>query len=169
MHDNLNIDDISKGIMATFVRVLGFVLLLAGLWIAFDVLFEAWDLYQQPEKIERFARAIEQGSNIDKSLMSIRKSVIAPEPEVPETDSVTGSESPAGISQFEGTRDPSERQSGEVRVSYFLAWVIVLLLLMLIARIALGVIKTGGELVLYDMQIKQFAKMLVRESGKLRD
>jgi hypothetical protein len=40
-----------------------------------------------------------------------------------------------------------------------------LLLLLLIARIGLGAIKTGGELVLYDMQIKRFAKMLVRESG----
>lgn len=164
MHDNLNIDDISKGIMATFVRVLGFVLLLAGLWIAFEVLFEAWDLYQQPEKIERFARAIEQGSNIDKSLMSIRESVIEP---AAEGTNDTGL--PAEISQFEGTRNPTEAQANNVRVSYFLAWIIVLLLLLLVARIALGVIKTGGELVLYDMQIKQFAKMLVRESGKARD
>jgi len=42
-------------------------------------------------------------------------------------------------------------------------------LLMLIARISLTAIKTGGELVLFDMQIKQFARMLAKESNKSRD
>lgn len=164
MNDNLNIDDISKGIMAVFVRLLGFILLLAGLWVAFEVLFEAWDLYQQPEKIERFARAIEKGSNIDKSLVSLRDSVIAAP-----SDGATGTENPENMSQFEETRGSTQASADNVRVSYFLAWVIAILLLLLIARISLGVIKTGGELVLYDLQIKQFAKMLVRESGKARE
>jgi len=44
----------------------------------------------------------------------------------------------------------------------------MLMLLMLIGSISLRAIKTGGELVLYDMQIKQFAKMLVKESSKSR-
>lgn len=164
MNDNLNIDDISKGIMAIFVRLLGFILLLAGLWVAFEVLFEAWDLYQQPEKIERFARAIEKGSNIDKSLVSLRDSVVAAP-----ADETAGADTPENIRPYEETRNSTQASSDNVRVSYFLAWVIAILLLLLIARIALGVIKTGGELVLYDMQIKQFAKMLVRESSKARD
>lgn len=164
MNDNLNIDDISKGIMAIFVRILGFILLLAGLWVAFEVLFEAWDLYQQPEKIERFARAIEKGSNIDKSLVTLRDSVVAAPAE-----ETTGADTQESIRPYEETRNSTQASGDNVRVSYFLAWVIAILLLLLIARIALGVIKTGGELVLFDMQIKQFAKMLVRESARARD
>ncbi len=148
--------------MAIFVRLFGFVLLLAGLWIAFEVLFEAWDLYQEPEKIERFARAIEKGSNIDKSLVSFRDSVIA-------SDSSITSGADDNDSLSTNNTEIIQASTDSVRISYFLAWIIALLLLLLIARIALGAIKTGGELVLYDMQIKQFAKMLVRETGKVRD
>lgn len=157
MNDNLNVDDISKGIMAIVVRILGMILLLAGLWVAFEVLFEAWDLYEQPQKIERFALAIEKGSNIDKSLVSLRDSVIS------STRETTGADGE------ETVKIETPSQANNVRVSYFIAWVIVILLLLLIARISLGVIKTGGELVLFDMQIKQFAKMLVKESSKVRD
>ena len=144
--------------MAIIVRVIGLFLLLAGLWVAIQVMLEALELYQKPQKIERFAIAIEQGSNIDKSLVSLRDS-ISQGSEDEDGNAIT---SPAPQSK-------SYQSPGNVRVSYFLAWVIVILLLLLIARISLTAIKTGGELVLYDMQIKQFAKMLVRESSKARD
>ena len=155
MSNNQNIDDVGKGIMAITVRVIGLFLLLAGLWVAVHVMLEALELYQNPQKIERFAVAIEQGSNIDKSLVSLRESV--------PRDS--GDEDPGTITPPD-PQPASFQSSANVRVSYFLAWVIVILLLLLIARISLTAIKTGGELVLYDMQIKQFAKMLVRESSK---
>jgi hypothetical protein len=155
MSDNLNIDDIGKGAMAIIVRVIGLFLLLAGLWVAIQVMLEALELYQKPQKIERFAVAIEQGSNIDKSLVSLRASVIQD----------TANEDEAAITSSE-PQSKSYQSSSNVRVSYFLAWVIVILLLLLIARISLTAIKTGGELVLFDMQIKQFAKMLVKESSK---
>jgi len=158
MSNNQNIDDIGKGIMAIIVRVIGLFLLLAGLWVAIQVMLEALELYQKPQKIERFAIAIEQGSNIDKSLVSLRQSVIQ-ESGNEDTGTITSSE----------PQSKSYQSPGNVRVSYFMAWVIVILLLLLIARISLTAIKTGGELVLYDMQIKQFAKMLVKESSKTRD
>ena len=158
MSNNQNIDDIGKGIMAIVVRIIGLFLLLAGLWVAIQVMLEALELYQQPQKIERFASAIEHGSNIDKSLVSLRESVIH-----------------GNGDEDTGTIAPSEPQPGayqapgNIRVSYFMAWIIVILLLLLIARISLTALKTGGELVLYDMQIRQFAKMLVRESSKARN
>ena len=158
MSNNQNIDDIGKGIMAVTVRLIGLFLLLAGLWIAIQVMLEALELYQKPQKIERFALAIEQGSNIDKSLVSLRQSVIQE----------SGDEA-AGLITPSEPEPKSYQSTSNVRISYFLAWVIVILLLLLIARISLTAIKTGGELVLYDMQIKQFAKMLVKESSKARD
>ncbi len=157
MNEN-TLDDAGRNIMSFLVRLLGFFLLLAGLWVALQVLLTAQELYEHPEKIERFAVAIEKGSNIDKTLAPLRDSLIL------ETDSENG------VKQYNETdKRPSVTGTGSIRVSYFFAWVIALLLLLLIARISLTAIKTGGELVLFDMQIKQFARMLAKESNKLRD
>jgi hypothetical protein len=160
MNEN-TLDDAGRNIMGFFVRLLGFFLLLAGLLVALQVLLTAKDLYEHPENIERFAVAIEKGSNIDKTLAPIRDSLI------PESDS--GNDSGNGVIHYGETEQrPSTTGTGNIRVSYFFAWVIVLLLL-LIARISLAAIKTGGELVLFDMQIKQFARMLAKESNKIRN
>lgn len=157
MNEN-TLDDAGRNIMSFLVRILGFFLLLAGLWVAIQVLLTAQDLYAHPEKIERFAVAIEKGSNIDKSLIPIRDSLIV------------NSDSGDGVQQYSETENISSSVgTGNIRVSYFFAWVIALLLLLLIARISLTAIKTGGELVLYDLQIKQFARMLAKESQKTRD
>ena len=157
MNEN-TLDDAGRNIMGFFVRLLGFILLLAGLWVALQVLLTAKDLYEHPENIERFAIAIEKGSNIDKTLAPIRDSLMV--------DNDTGN----GVKQYNDTEQrPATAGAGDIRVSYFFAWVIALLLLLLIARISLTAIKTGGELVLFDMQIKQLARMLAKESQKIRD
>ena len=161
MNDNINVDDMGKGILGIVVRLIGMCLLLGGLYIAFQVMLEAMELYHQPEKIQRFATAIEKGSNIDSSLSSFRENITA----APEENN----DELATVGEYkEKPASPVKASDNNIRVSYFLAWVIVLMLLMLIASISLRAIKTGGELVLYDMQIKQFAKMLVKESSKAR-
>lgn len=151
MSEDSGVEEIGRSIMSVVVRLLGLTLLLAGIWIAFHVLLEAYQLYKEPQRIERFAVAIERGSNIDKSLMTFRDSALAGE------DETSGTQS---------RREGTGQSSGNVRVSYFFAWMIVMLLLLLIGRISLAAIKTGGELVLYDVQIKHFARMLVRETGR---
>lgn len=159
----MGIEDVGRTSLSIVVRLLGLFLLLAGLWVAMQVLMEALDLYHEPQNIERFARAIEQGSNIDKSLSSIRESAMS-STKVPDEEQEAGAVAPPPA------KKPVATPTGNnVRISYFLAWIIVLMLMMLIASISLRAIKTGGELVLYDMQIKQFAKMLVRESSKARN
>ena len=157
MNEN-TLDDAGRNIMSFLVRILGFFLLLIGLWVALQVLLTAQDLYENPEQIERFAVAIEKGSNIDKTLAPIRDSL-----------SVKIEAEGAGQNYTENENRPSSAGTGTIRESYFFAWVLALLLLLLIARISLTAIKTGGELVLFDMQIKQFARMLAKESHKMRD
>lgn len=146
--------------MSIFVRFTGLFLLIAGVYVALHVMLKAVELYENPVTIERFALAIEKGSNIDKSLSSIRDAVVA-EPEEGEVAS--------DATLQESLRGSADKADSHIRVSYFFAWIIMLMLLMLIGSISLRAIKTGGELVLYDMQIKQFAKMLVKESGKNRN
>ena len=127
------------------VRAAGFILMFVGLWIGLKTINEAWSLYQQPQNIERLARAIEQGSNLDKALTS-------------KTDN-SGTEAAAG-----GQVREVNAALG-FRLSYFVAWVIAILLLMLIGRLAIAAVKTGGELALYDLQIKRFAKYLAEQAS----
>ncbi len=155
----MGFDEVGRSSLSIIVRLIGMFLLLAGLWVAVQILVEALDLYREPQKIERFARAIEQGSNIDKSLSSIRESTLSGSSEASDDEAAAGT-----------NRNPAVNPgNNNVRVSYFLAWIIILMLMMLIASISLRAIKTGGELVLYDMQIKQFARMLVKEASKGKD
>jgi hypothetical protein len=55
-------------------------------------------------------------------------------------------------------------RASTLRLSYFIAWPIVMLLLLLVGRLAMAAIKTGGELALYDVQIRRFARELMREA-----
>ena len=154
MDDNTKIGEAGRILMSVIVRFSGLVLLFAGLWIAFQVLTEALNLYNEPQRIERFAAAIEKGSNIDKSLVSIQHSK-------------ANQARDYGLSEYPDTPGKNgEKAKDDISISYFLAWIIVLLLMLMIARISLSAIKTGGELVLYDVQIKQFARMLLKEVNK---
>jgi len=153
MHEDFNIEDGGKNTLSVIVRGTGLLLLVIGLLVSLLTIREALKLYHEPERIERFALAIEKGSNIDKSLSSLRAGTIGDNRQ-DETAPATGKSVP------ESVHNPDN-----VRVSYFLSWIIVLLLLLLIARIGLAAIKTGGELALYDMQMKRFARMLIKESG----
>ena len=128
------------------VRAVGFVLMFVGLWIGLKAINEAWSLYREPQNIERIARAIEQGSNLDRALAATQ-------------DRAAGDASP------DGTQVREVNEALGFRLSYFVAWVIAILLLMLVGRLAIAAVKTGGELALYDLQIKRFAKELAQQSA----
>jgi hypothetical protein len=133
----------------TFVRLVGIVLLLVGVWVSLKVIVEAWELYRSPQSIERFAVAIERGSNLDKALASITS---------PRPASRNGKEVPAAVEE-----PVASNQS--LKLSYFLSWGIALMLLMLVGRLALAAVKTGGELALYDTQVKKVVQTLIKELG----
>jgi hypothetical protein len=141
-----SLNETSKDVLSVVVRMCGLILMFIGLYIAIQVFNEALSLYKDPANIERVAKAIEAGSNIDKSIAPLRDSLLGEDAEDSETKSV--------------------ENSNGIRISYFIAWVVDLLLLLLLARISLMAIKTGGELALYDAQIKKFARQIVRSSNK---
>lgn len=152
-------------VMAIFVRSVGMVLLLAGLALAILVMMEAWSLYKYPERIEVYARAVEKGSNIDQALAPRSKSARA--------RLLQGGLNPLSEGDSQSGTPPaesaSEAASANLRLSYFFAWFIVFILIMLIARIALSAVSTGGKLALYDTEVKKFARALVEETrGKRR-
>ena len=144
-----------------FVRLAGVLLLLVGLVVGIQVIIEAWDLYRSPEHIERFSWAIEKGTNMDKSIAALTKN--------PSPSSKTNE---PGEQLDQAARSPDTQahvlMNESIRLSYLLAWIIAILLLMLIGRLALAAIKTGGELALYDREVKGFARTLLKETSKLQ-
>ncbi len=138
-----------------FVRSCGCVLLVVGMSIALGIMAEAWSLYRSPQNIERLARAVEQGSNLDHALTasphgSTSDEIIATPPDL--------------VAQASTAAHPEPHPAARgIRLSYFVAWVVAILLLMLIGRLAIAAVKTGGELTLYDLQTKRLVRELMRE------
>jgi len=138
----------STEVIAVIVRLLGLVMLIIGLTIAIKTIVEAWSLYEEPQLIERFAEAIDEGSNLDQLLRSFSQKTASTEDGVESATATTTS------------------QQATLRVSYFLAWVIALVLLMVIGGLAASAIRTGGQLALYDLQVKRFANELIKQAQK---
>ncbi len=126
------------------VRLLGVVLLLAGLWAGLAVLLEGWALYREPARIERLAAAVEQGSHLDATLAAATTSA--------ET-------APAGGGAGE--------EAG-LRLSYFAAWLLALALLVVIGSLAMAAVGAGTRLALGGEDLRELRRAVVRELRRLR-
>ncbi len=136
------------------VRGFGLVLLVVGLIVALTVIGSAWSLYLSPTHIERFAQAVEQGSHLD---LTLSRTTQHGQQQLDSADS-------AGVSATARTPSSIATQPG-LRLSYFMAWLIAILLLLLVGRLAIAAVRTGGELALYDVQVKKLARALIKESA----
>lgn len=136
--------------LSIVVRLLGLVMLLIGLFIGIKVIFEAWALYKEPQNIERFADAIEQGSHLDGMLAKL-----TPHTKINDSESIT-----------QQPEQKAKTSAESLRLTYFLAWIIAILLLMVVGSLASNAIRTGGQLALYDLQVKRFARQLIEEARK---
>lgn len=133
---------IIQQLLAVLVRVLGLCFLVIGIGAAVIILREAWSLYQEPARIERFAAAIERGSNLDK-IFTLPASTSA------EGEATGESSAPAADTQL--------------RLSYFAGWFLVLLLMLVASITAIAAVSAGGRLVLYDTDIRQLSRAVVKE------
>ena len=106
-------------VLSLGVRAIGVALLLAGLWVSFEVVQEAWALYRDPGRIATLATAMEQGTGIDALL---RNAVV-------------------------GAGDASE-SSNAPKLSFLLAWFIAPVLLFTAGYLAMLAVRTGGTLAL---------------------
>ena len=133
-----------QGIVAVLVRLLGMGLVLVGLGIGISVVLEAWALYKAPDRIERFAEAIEQGSNIDSAFSSLASDAAR---EFGVEQSTQARDVPAST---DGRSAPAAggRSSNDLRLSYFAAWVIVLGLMLVVGMLAMSAASTGARLAL---------------------
>ena len=141
------------------VRIVGVVVLFVGLWVGLKVILEAWALYDTPERIERFAVAIENGSNLDKIFSAT----------VERMSSQGSSESPADEPRISGGVASEPTDPGPaLRLSYFAAWFIAMMLMLIIGSLAMSAISTGGKLALYDTEVKKYSREVVKEFARLK-
>ena len=140
------------------VRGSGLLLLLVGLVIAGAVILRAWSLMSDPAPVAEFARAIEAGSHLDLSLAGTQRQR-TPEKSAP---AISGIEDPSADKTNETSASPAGN-GASLRLSYFVAWLITLLLLVLVGRLSIAAIKTGGQLALYDTNVRKLARQLSQE------
>lgn len=136
--------------LSLFIRLCGLVLMLVGFVVALMVIVNAWSLYDDPDQIKRIARAVERGSNLDSSLSSAAASGRR------QLDNAAG-----GVQQY----DEAGVVNG-LRFSYFVAWMIAILLLLLIGQLSISAVRTGGELALYDVKVGKLARALLQERAR---
>ena len=143
---------IFQQLLAILVRLLGLCFLVVGIGATVVILHEAWMLYQEPARIDRFALAIERGSNLDKIF------------------ALSGNETAGSSEQGAGAGDSSSQSgssesaaSTNLRLSYFAGWFLVLLLMLVASITAIAAVSAGGRLVLYDTDIRQLSRAVVKE------
>ena len=137
---------LAQHVLAILVRLLGLVFLVIGIVAAVMILREAWALYQEPARIERFAAAIERGSNLDKIFAL----------PADERGGASSEDEAAGAAGAPGSR-------AHLRLSYFASWFLVLLLMLVGSIVAISAVSAGGRLVLYDTDIRRLSRAVMRE------
>jgi disulfide bond formation protein DsbB len=146
-------------VISAIVRIVGVVILFVGLWVGLKVILEAWALYDSPERIERFAVAVERGSNLDKIFSAT----------VERMSTQVIAESPADEPRLSaGTSSEPETPVPALRLSYFAAWFIVMMLMLIVGSLAMSAISAGGKLALYDTEVRKYSREVVREFARLR-
>lgn len=148
---------------ALIVRFVGLAVLFVGLWVGLKIILEAWALYQSPQRIERFAVAIERGSNLDKIFAVTAQRVSSEVVRVASDEPLGGDSVPPAAAEA----DDAPAALG-LRLSYFAAWLIVMMLFLIIGSLAMSAITTGGRLALYDTEVKKFSREIARELTRLK-
>ena len=151
-----------RTILEILVRAVATILFVAGFSAAIFVLEQAKDLYENPSSIEYFAEQIEVATNLDRRISQVLAGALSTRLDTtPKTDedsdiiedqATTANATGEGDAPMQG--DATVQGDAPVRLSYFVAWLIVILLLSLLIRISLAMAHTGGILVLHDLKAR---------------
>ena len=153
---------IFQQLLAVLVRLMGLCFLVVGMGAAVIILREAWTLYQEPVRIERFAVAIEHGSNLDK-IFTLDGGEIGQTGQTGQTAEQDNAAGEAAGDSSSQAAAPDAEASAHFRPSYFAAWFLVLLLMLVASITAIAAVSAGGRLVLFDTDIRQLSRAVVKE------
>jgi len=120
-------------------RTAGIVLIVVGVWTGVKVIVEAWSLYTNPVSVGRFAGGLETATGLD-SLLASR---------VPAQQDV---QQQADTGQYPSP-EPIPAAAKQYRLSYLVAWPLVVLLLLLLGKLASWAIGAGVRLAFYEIRL----------------
>ena len=128
----------SNSLFNPVVRLIGITVMIFGLYISGKVAFEAWNLYDKPESIQKWQKIVEKETQMDAAL---------------------NSKMDAALQQ---NNKPVNKKI--IKFSYFVSWFIVVLMLLIISRIGLWTLREGAKLALFNnIDTQQFARAIVEE------
>ncbi len=156
-------DGRSQGAATTLLRFLGAAILLAGLYGGYQVVERAWLLFEKQDTIVRFAEEIDKHAHLNGFVAQLgvvvdfvnkAKNAL---PENPPADGGPIPPPPTRTAAYAGS--PAE----PVNASYFVAWILTIVLLGLIARISMWAITAGGKLALFSINSDHQLRLVIRE------
>jgi hypothetical protein len=161
------------------VRAVGIGLVLFGTYLCYLVVTEAWDLYRDPSQraVERMAGVIEKGAHIDETLRNLvefadnerrekrqQQAVKDRRGEPRASDPRPGESAPVPTSSEPSLTVGRTSVPIPLSLTYVLAWVVVVTLLLIIGRLSLSVLRIGAEIALHDRHGKRIARELLAEA-----
>lgn len=140
--------------LTSFIRIVGLAVLLGGAVIAFQVVQAAWELFENQSRVVLLSQQVEEATNINRianEFVDIAKLIKFVNPSALQNASEDIPADISGSSQIANSKSspPDTNQDLRLNLTYFVAWIIVFLLLGLIARVAYWFISAGGRVALY--------------------
>ena len=126
-------------VIETGTRLCGLLLLLTGMAAALFTVQEAWNLYESPERVNRFARQVETDTGLDRQVSQVMFGL---------TDKQSDAGEPAAI---DGNAAAAQDRP-DIRLTYFISWILIILVLSLLVRVSLAMAHTGSKILLHDLR-----------------
>ena len=165
--------------LSVIVQIVGIAVLICGLIGAYQVVWKAWSLLDNPTSIVPFAEEIEKETQLNRYLGQFNIMVEFFEKA---NRALPAQAAPSPASVYDPVPYPTKVPPNSAKpapdaappsgpfapnASYFVAWTITIIILGLIARIALRAVAEGGKLVVIatnqDQQLKRVIKELATE------
>lgn len=142
-----------SNLFETIVRLVGAVIMIVGVVVALQVLRHAWDLFNDHASVVAFGEKIEKASNLNNAFNTLLGESLA--------------EFRLHARQVFDPNNANNQQPAARfepwNLSYFVAWFVKILLLLLIARIGFWAMSEGGKLALVSLGERTLAKNMTRE------
>ncbi len=150
----------NDNVSVMLVRALGVLILLGGLYSAFQVVNKAWSLLENPGSIVPFAEQIEKHAHLNS--LANQLGIVS---DLANKARTALASAQAGGNPLGSTTAPSPEPPPlpPANLAYLAAWPLCLVLLALVARISLWTVSEGAKLVIYSTDSERQLKLILRQ------
>jgi hypothetical protein len=131
-------------------RALGIVLMLSGLFVLLTVAHTAWNLLEDQQLVQKLAAQVEEASRIDSFI----------------DQEVTALQIPPAHSPAEAGNPSAASKPIRPSISYFAAWPLLFIILLIVGRVGLWLLREGGHIYTnssYEEQTKKLLREMIAE------